>query len=267
MRATDPRRGEGRTVQLRLLGLLSLACLLAACGDAGSDETGDSTDALASTTVQAASTTAARSTGNYNVTPLRSDGQRVIFRITLADGVTGEVSLAPADTAIESVGPRIELMRPGNVAAGGGDIFTTRADDRTFATFCASTLGGVCKPRTTEDLSEGIQYETYGLAAGGTIGRVVFGQWAVIVNGRDVADAFTFRIGPDGFPLVSPRTTGWSTSAPSLTINASRAARYLMRSDPSGSCGPAPGSRTHCDRGLSVEALSTSPDASVKRIN
>jgi hypothetical protein len=264
--STPPRR----TVQLRLrvLGLITV-CLLTACGDSNADDaTNASTTMPAPSSASSAPTTiAAPSKGNYNVTPLRHDDQRVTFRVTLADGVTGEVSLTPADTAIESVGPWVELMRPGNVITGGGDIFTTRFDDTIFASFCASALGGKCTPRSTEPLADGNQFETYDLAAGGTIGRVVFGPWAILVKDRETADAFTFRGGPDGFPLVSPRATGWSTGTPTLTIYASRSTRYVLRSDPSGNCSPNAGSRVQCDRGLSVEPVATSPDASVRRVN
>jgi hypothetical protein len=245
-------------------------CVLAACGDSGSDETtaSSTTTVVGLTTSSVApSTTRALSTGNYNVTPLRSDGQRVTFRLTLADGVTGEVSLTPANTTIDAVEPKIELVRPNGQAGGGGDIFTTRADDPAFDAFCASALGGNCKPRSTEDLREGNRLETYALAAGGTINRVVFGQWAIMVHGRDVADAFTFRIGPDGFPLVAARASGWRAGPSALYVDTQSGARYVLRSDPSGTCSVATGSRVQCDRGLSVEPVATSPDASIRRIN
>jgi hypothetical protein len=255
--------------------LLIVVLLVGACSDDSPDAVAGSTTSVVATAAAAAaassttaaatpSTTAARSVGNYNVAPLRSDGQRVTFRVTLADGATAEMSLTPADTAIKTVDPKIDLVRPNGTPAGGGTIHTVRADDATFTSFCSSALGGKCKPSSTQDLAEGNELETFALASGETTSRVVFGPWAIFVNGRDVADAFTFRNGPDGFPLVSARAAGWSTSAPTLSVETAGGARYLLRSDPSGTCPPAD-SRTHCDRGLSIQPLATSPDASVRR--
>lgn len=255
--------------RLRDALLLVAVCLLAACSD--SDTTSPSNTVTGAAAVGSSGSTApspsttARSTGSYNITPLRTDGQRVTFRITMTDGVTAEISLAPPDATIERVQPSVSLVRPNGQLAGGREVFTSRADDDVFVAFCASALGGNCTPRSSEDLAEGNRIETFGRADGGTAMRVVFGPWAVFVQARDVADSFTFRNGPDGFPLISPRSAGWSATNSELAIS-SLTGRYVMRSDPSGACG-APAARTACDRGLTIQSSGPDADASLRRMN
>src|SRR5688572_25970964 len=130
--------------------LVALACLVAACSGAddaappstvsGAVTTSPSplSTATPSTTsaATAPSTTTARSLGGYNVTPLRSDGQRVTFRLTTPDGAMGEVSFAPPDTIISSVEPSIGLTRPNGQPAGGGGVGSSAKDDAFFASYC-----------------------------------------------------------------------------------------------------------------------------------
>ena len=253
--------------------LLVVACVLAACSDSDSD---GGTVSPSSTTTVVSGSAATVSSGqsapstnphrsSYNTTPLRSDGQRVTFRLTTTDGVTGEVSLAPLDTTIDRIQSSVSLIRPDGQTAGGRDVFSSRADDEMFAGYCASVLGGNCTPRSTEALAEGNRVETYGRADGGISTRVVFGPWAILVQGRDVADSFSFRNGPDGFPLITARGGGWSTSSTELNIS-TVTGRYVMRSDPSGTCG-VPAARVTCDRGLSIQSFGPDPDATLHRMN
>ena len=248
------------------LFLLAL-CAVGACAD--SDTASPSTTATGAAAVGSTSsptpTTTPLRAGNYNVTPLRTDGQRVTFRITMTDGVTAEISLAPPDATIERVQPSVSLVRPNGQPAGGREVFTSRADDEVFATYCASALGGNCTPRASEELADGNRFETFARADGGTATRVVFGPWAVLVQGRDVADAFTFRNGPDGFPLIAARSPGWSATNTELAIS-SVTSRYVLKSDPSGTCS-APAARTACDRGLTIQSSGPDADASLRRMN
>lgn len=250
--------------------VLVVSCLLAACADSDTGTAPSSTTASAAGTASTVSSGPAAPTthphrGGYNTTPLRSDGQRVTFRITTTDGVTGEVSFAPTDTTIERIQSSVSLIGPGGQAVGGRDVFSSRADDEMFASYCASDLGGNCTPRSTAELAEGNRVETFGRADGGTSTRVVFGPWAIFVQGRDVADSFSFRSGPDGFPLIAARGAGWSTTNIELNISTATG-RYVMRSDPGGTCA-APAPRTMCDRGLSIQSFGPGPDATLRRMN
>ena len=249
--------------------VLVVVSALAACSDSDtaappSTATATAAAALGSTAPTPPSTTPLRA-GSYNITPLRSDGQRVTYRVTMTDGVTAEVSLAPPGATLERVQPSVSLVRPNGQTAGGREVFTSRADDEVFAAYCASTLGGNCTPRSSEEIADGNRFETFGRADGGTATRVVFGPWAVWVQGRDVADSFTFRNGPDGFPLIAARSPGWSTTNAELNVS-TVTGRYVMRSDPSGTCG-APAARTACDRGLSIQSSGPDADASLRRMN
>ncbi|HUP73159.1 MAG TPA: hypothetical protein VM282_08920 [Acidimicrobiales bacterium] len=228
-----------------------------------STTTPPATTAAATTTP----TTAARSLGGYNTTPLRSDGQRVTFRLTTPDGVTGEVAFAPPDTTISSIEASIELVRPNGQPGGGGDIFTAASNDAFFASFCAGTLGGKCAPTTSEPIADGNRVETFARATGGTTTRVVFGPWAMLVQDRDVANAFRFHSGTDGFPLVVPRAAGYSTTNPALQVFTAAGPRYLMRSTSSGTCSGDTATSGLCDRGLSIEASGPFPAPSIRRIN
>jgi hypothetical protein len=258
-------------MQSRLHGaLLVVIGLLAACSDSNSTSTSGSAPtttamtAVSTSAVPAPPSTFPLSVGNYNVTPLRTDGQRVVFRITTPDGATGEVSFSPPDTTIETIQPSISLIRPDGQTAGGRDIYSSRADG-TFRSYCESVLGGNCTPRRTEEIRDGNRFETFARTDGGTASRVVFGPWAIFVEGRDAADSFSFHNGPDGFPLISARTTGWSTTNITLSVS-TPTGRYEMQSDPTGACGPAQ-PRTVCDRGLSIRSFGPGPDASVRRMN
>ena len=75
----------------------------------------------------------------------------------------------------------------------------------------------------------------------------------MFVQDRDVASAFSFRGGPDGFPLVEPRAAGYTTRSPSLRVYTAAGSRYLMRSDASGACNADGATSGLCDRGLSVD--------------
>jgi hypothetical protein len=249
--------------------LLVAACLLAACSDSDSDPAASTaapptaaTTLVTTSSAGTASTTTVRGLGNYNVTPLRRDGQRVTFRLTVPDGVVGEVSFAPADTVISMVEPSIELRRPGGAPAGGGGIFGARADDPFFTNFCSVALGGNCTPRSSDALADGNRFESFSRAAGGDAMRVVFGPWAMFVQGRVVADAFVFHNGPDGFPLVTPRGGGFTTANAYVRVYTTAGPRYHLRSDPSGACDPAGTTAQRCDRGLSIDGA----DATVRRI-
>src|SRR5205085_1402782 len=153
----------------RLCVLLVVSAFVgAACGDATSGTSPASMTAAAVTTsVSTPSTTTALNLGGYNVTPVRSDAQRVTFRLTLPDGSTGEVAFSPADTAITSVEPSIDLVRPDGQPAGGGGIFTAAADDKFFVSYCATALGGNCSPQRTDSIADGNRVETYARAIGG----------------------------------------------------------------------------------------------------
>src|SRR5687768_17340090 len=138
--------------------LVSAACCVAACSDS-STQPSTTVTAVSNTTSAAptstptstsTSTSIARSLGGYNVTPLRSDGQRVTFRLTSPDGATGEVSFAPPDTTISLIEPSIGLVRPDGQSAGGGGIFSAAANDAFFASYCTTTLAGNCTPKTSE---------------------------------------------------------------------------------------------------------------------
>jgi hypothetical protein len=198
---------------------------------------------------------------------VRSDGQRVTFRLTVPDGATGEVSFAPPDTTISLIEASIGLVRPGGQSAGGGGIFTAARDDAFFASYCAVTLGGNCTPKTSEPIADGNRVETFAPTAGGTATRVVFGPWAMFVQDRDVANAFAFRSGPDGFPLVAPVAAGYTMKDAYLRLYTSGAPPVHMRSDPSGACSGDAATSGLCDRGLSIERTGLSPAPSIRRIN
>ena len=137
-----------------------------ACGDSGSapESAPPSTTIGADTTSgtpSAPSSTMPLSLGGYNVTPIRSDGQRVTFRITLPDEAVGEVSFAPVNTTISYVEPSIELLRPGGQPAGGGGIFTAAESDPFFVSYCANSLGGNSAPKSSEALADGNRLEAF----------------------------------------------------------------------------------------------------------
>lgn len=256
------------------------ACFVAACSDSSPDSVTppSTTVATVSTTTSAAptststptatsSTTIARSLGGYNVTPLRSDGQRVTFRLTTPDGAIGEVAFAPPDATISLIEASIDLVRPGGQSAGGGGIFTAASDDALFASYCATALGGNCAPTTSEPIADGNRVETFARTTGGTATRVVFGPWAMFVQDRDVANAFAFRSGPDGFPLVASLSTGFTTRNSYLRVYTAGEPRYHMRSDPSGACSGDAARLGMCDRGLSIEPIGLSSAASIRRIS
>ena len=255
--------------------LMSAACYLAACSDSTQDsasiEASSSTVAAGATGgTQSASvppTTMTLSLGGYSVTPLRSDAQRVTFRLTLPDGATGEVAISPPNTTISLVEPSIGLLRPDGQPAGGGEIFTASAGDKFFTSYCADALGGNCTPRTNDPIADGNRVETFMRTDGGIVTRVVFGPWAMFVQGRDIADAFAFHGGPDGFPMVAARAPGYATKNAYLTVVTNGGPRYVMRSDPSGACSTVSSTRIHCDRGLSIEALGSAEPATVRRMN
>jgi hypothetical protein len=161
----------------------------------------------------------------------------------------------------------IDLVRPGGQSAGGGGIFTAAADDAFFASYCATALGGNCAPTTSEPIADGNRVDTFARAIGGTATRVVFGPWAMFVQDRDVANAFAFRSGPDGFPLVAPLAAGYTTRNSYLRVYTAGAPRYQMRSDPSGACSDDATKSGQCDRGLSIEPIGLSAAASIRRIN
>ncbi|MEO8691970.1 MAG: hypothetical protein ABI658_00555 [Acidimicrobiales bacterium] len=250
-----------------LVFLVSSACLATACGDSVSESaTSSSTIAAGISTSVSTPSTTTLSLGGYNITPLRSDGQRVTFRLTVPDGATGEVAFSPADTQISLVEPSIELLRPDGQSAGGGGIFGAAANDAFFANYCATALGGNCSPKTSEPIADGNRVETYTRTIGGTTTRVVFGPWAMFVQDRDVANAFSFRGGPDGFPLVEPRASGFTTKNASLRVYTAAGSRYLMRTDASGTCSSDAVTSGLCDRGLSVDPSAfTAP--TLRRIN
>jgi hypothetical protein len=247
----------------------TIAALAATTTTSTSTTTATTSTATTSTaTTVTTTTTAARSLGNYNITPLRSDGQRVTFRLTTPDGVTGEVAFAPPNTVISSIEASIDLVRPDGQPGGGGRIFTAASDDAYFASYCASTLGGKCAPATSEPIADGNRVETFASASGGgTTTRVVFGPWAMLVHDRVVANAFGFLSGTDGFPMVVPRAGGYSTTKPALLIFTAGGPRYVMRSLSSGTCSGDTATTGLCDRGLSVEASGPFPAPSIRRIN
>ena len=265
--------------------LVVIACLVAACS--GSDDGATPTSTIAGgvsttttpstattptttgtpTATLAPSTTTARSLGGYNVTPLRSDGQRVTFRLTTPDGATGEVSFAPADTIISSIEPSIVLTRPNGQPAGGGGISSSAKDDAFFASYCGVALGGNCSPMTTEPIVDGNVFETFARSDGRSVSRVVFGPWAMFVQDRDIANAFSFRSGPDGFPLVVPLAAGWTTSDPFLRVYIGGGPPYYLRSNSSGMCTGDTATSGLCDRGLSIDRGVVSPAPSIRRIN
>lgn len=255
-------------MRVRLLVLLvASAGVAVACGDSSPESTApSSTIATVATTGASAPATTTLSLGGYNVTPVRSDGQRVTFRLTAPDGVTGEVAFSPAETTISAVEPSIDLVRPDGQSAGGGGIFSAAANDKFFANYCTTALGGNCSPKTSDSIAEGNRVETFTRAAGGTTTRVVFGPWAMFVQDRDVANAFSFRGGPDGFPLIEPRTAGFTTANRSLRIYTAGGSIYLLRSDPSGTCKADTTTSGLCDRGLSVDP-SAFAAPTVKRVN
>ena len=267
--------------------LVAAACVVAGCSGSSPDSAApSSTIATAVSTTTGApptsasvpststttspsmpSTTSARSLGGYNLTPLRSDGQRVTFRLTVPDGAMGEVSFAPPDTTISLIEASIALVRPDGQSAGGGGIFTAAADDALFSRFCTVTLGGNCAPKTSEPIADGNRVETFTRVDGGTATRVVFGPWAMFVRDRDVANAFLFRSGPDGFPLVAQSTAGYTTKDAYLSVYTGGGPPYHVRSDPSGACSGGAAASAQCDRGLSVEPSGQSAPPSVRRIN
>ena len=265
------REGKGPVHPRLQLILVTTACLVGACGDSGSA----SEPAPPSTTIGAVTTsgtpsapssTMPLSLGGYNVTPIRSDGQRVTFRITLPDEAVGEASFAPIDTTISYVEPSIELLRPGGQPAGGGGIFTAAESDPFFVSYCANSLGGNCTPKSSESLADGNRLEAFTRTDGVVVTRVVFGPWAMFVQGREIADAFIFRGGPDGFPVVHPRAAGFATTNPYLRVYTNHGPPYLFRSNPSGACTEMPRTPQQCDRGLSVESVSTEGAPIVRRI-
>lgn len=217
-------------------------------------------------TTTGVSTSTSLSLGGYNVTPVRSDGQRVTFRLTLPDSTIGEVAFSPADTAISLVEPSIELVRPDGQSVGVG-IFTAAANDAFFSSYCKNSLGGNCTPKTSESIADGNRAETFTRTDGAIVTRVVFGPWAMIVHGREIADAFSFRGGPDGFPLVEPRTAGFTIKNPYVRVYTNSGPPYLLRQDPSGSCTGLARTALHCDRGLTIESVSNAASPTVHRIN
>ena len=218
-----------------------------------------------STAVTAPSTTATATPGGYSVTPIRSDGQRVTFRLTVPDGAVAEVSLSPPDATIMLIEPSVSLLKPDGQPGGGGGIFPATAGSGLFASICAGILGGNCTPKTTTPLTDGNRVEEFARTDGGVLTRVVFGPWAMIVGNRESAAAFDFHGGPDGFPVVAARAAGYAIKDPYLTIYMTDARRYIMRSDPAAVCSGISGSR--CDRGLSIEPLGTVDDVVVRRVN
>ena len=256
--------------------LVAAACLVAACSGSSPDTAApssttaaavSSTSGAPTTSSSTPTTTIARRLGSYNVTPLRSDGQRVTFRLTAPDGAIGEVGFTPPNTTISLIEASIDLLRPDGQSAGGGGIFTAAADDPFFASYCATALGNNCAPKTSEPIADGNRVETFARAIGGTATRVVFGPWAMFVQDRDVANAFTFRSGPDGFPLVAPIASGYATRNASLNVYTSDGPPYHLRSDPSGTCTNDAAMSGRCDRGLTIEASGLSPAASIRRTN
>jgi hypothetical protein len=209
-------------------------------------------------------TTVAPSLGGYSVTPVRSDGQRVTFRLTVPDGAVAEVSFSPPDATIMLIEPSIGLLPPNGPAAGGG-IFTASAESGVFASICATVLGGNCTPKSTEPLPDGARVEEFTRADGGVFIRVVFGPWAMTVRDREIAKAFAFHGGPDGFPIVSALSAGYATKDPYLQIYMTDGRRYLLRSDASATCTDAAVSPSRCDRGLTIIGMGQSDDVTVVR--
>ena len=256
------------------LSLVAAACVVAACSSSPTDSTPSSTtiDLTTSTTSNAVATTAptttttlAPSLGGYSVTPVRSDGQRVTFRLTVPDGAVAEVAFSPPDATIRLIEPSIGLRPPDGRTAGGG-IFAASATTGIFADMCATMLGGNCTPKTSDALADGARVEEFARVDGGVLVRVVFGPWAILVREREIASAFNFHGGPDGFPIVTARTPGYSTTDPYLYIYMTDGRRFILRSDASGAC--AANSSPRCDRGLSIDAPgSANDDVTLRRIS
>jgi hypothetical protein len=265
------------------LTLVASACVLAACSSKASQSIPTtSTKQSEATTTQSAAATTTRGTaitttapspsttvaappGPYSVTPIRSDGQRVTFRLTVPDGAVAEVSLSPADATITLIEPSVALVKPDGQSGGGGGIFSSSTADGMFASLCASVLGGNCTPKATAPLADGNRVEEFTRTDGGILTRVVFGPWATTVGDRAIAAAFDFHGGPDGFPVVAARTTGYSIKDSFLRIYMTDGRRYILRSDTAAACNGT--SAPRCDRGVSVESQGSNDDVSVRRIS
>jgi hypothetical protein len=265
----------GRVRTRRYLSFAAAACVVAACSSAPRDSTPSTTtidlattttsNAVATTAPASPTTTLAPSLGGYSVTPIRSDGQRVTFRLTVPDGAVAEVAFSPPDASIRLIEPSIGLRPPDGRTAGGG-IFAASATTGVFADMCATMLGGNCTPKTSDALADGARVEEFTRVDGGVLVRVVFGPWAILVREREIASAFNFHGGPDGFPIVTARTPGYSTADPYLYIFMNDGRRFILRSDVSGAC--AATSAPRCDRGLSIDALgSATDDVTLRRIS